>query len=64
MLDKALVPKVLTKAMLVYMLKMSAKPLLPKFWWRQVVVVTKDIDEDIVGVDIGDVREAPLVVGI
>ena len=46
MLDKAPVTKVLTKAMFVCMLKMSAKPLVPKFWQRQVVVVAEDIDYD------------------
>lgn len=46
MLDKPPMTKVLMKVMFVCMLKMSSKPLMPKFWQRQVVVVVEDIDED------------------
>jgi hypothetical protein len=47
---------------------MLAKPLMPKFWWRQVVVDVEDVskgpraegvDEGNVGVDPEDVSEAP-----
>jgi hypothetical protein len=43
------------------MLKISSgKPLVPKFWWRQVVVVTEDIDEDMLSVLMSEMPEKPL----
>jgi hypothetical protein len=47
---------------------MIAKPLLPKCWWRRVIIVTEDVgeaphakgvNEGDVGVDVEDVIEAP-----
>ena len=59
MLDKAPVTKVLMKAMFVCMLKMSAKPLVPKFWQRQVVVVAEHFDEDMLLVLTLEMSEKP-----
>jgi hypothetical protein len=41
------------------MLKMSAKPLVPKFWWRQ-VVVAEDIDKDMLFVLMSKMSEKPV----
>jgi hypothetical protein len=39
---------------------MSMKPLVLKFWWRKVVVVVEDIDEDTLSVLASEMFEKPL----
>ena len=48
------------KAMLVKMLKMSTKLLVLKFWWRKVVKVAEDIDEDMLLVLMLEILGKPL----